>query len=232
MELPSKEVVALMREKGVEYLYHANTVRTACTFFRTGHLLARGSAHERELDQTSQSSDRLDRKLGIWYDLFFDSCDIHERSGSYNKYGPILLCFDLALLEQDWAPSIWVTKDNPIRWSAATPSSERWFTSMEELASRYDRFAFRQHAVLRNVGGSVRALPYLKKIVIDNPQRKRPNVASIDMFSEAIGALNNALRAGKLHGKGIAIHNRTCVCGCVQGYVDMPNDNLIKSFGS
>ncbi|MBJ6146145.1 hypothetical protein [Hymenobacter sp. BT559] len=232
MELSSKDVVALMREKGVEYLYHANTVRTTCTFFRTGHLLARGSVHERSLDQTTQPSDRLDRKLGIWYDLFFDSCDIHARSSNYNKYGPVLLCFDLSLLEQDWAPTVWMTKDNPIRWSTDTPSNERWFNSFEELQTRYDRYAFQQHCVLRNVGGSVRMLPYLKKIVLDNPKRARPNAASVDRFSEAVGALNNALRAGGLFEKGITFNNRPCTCGCVSSYASMTEEKLDKLFGS
>lgn len=232
MELPGKEVAALMRERGVEYLYHANTVRTTCTFFRTSHLLARGSAHERGLDQTTQPSDRLDRKLGIWYDLFFDSCDIHNRSGSHNQYGPVLLCFDLELLEQDWAPTVWITKDNPIRWNVTTPSNERWFGSMEELRSQYNRYAFKQHCVLRNVGGSVRVLPYLKKILVDNPKRYRTSAPSIDRFSEAAGALNNALRAGDLFGKGVRINQRSCTCACVQDYANMPDEKLDKLFSS
>jgi hypothetical protein len=230
MELSSKEVVALMRKKGVEYLYHANTVRTTCTFFRTGHLLARGIVHERGLDQTPQRSDNvaMDRALGIWYDLFFDSCDIHERSSSVNEYGPVLLCFDLALLEQDWAPMVWVTKDNPIRWNATTSAEARWFTSIDELKPRYSQYAFQQHIVLRNVGGSVRLLPYLKKVVLDNPRRHRKDFSNADLFSGAFGALKNALRAGDLLGKGIKFQPRDSK----SLYAAMDYERLHKFFDS
>jgi hypothetical protein len=229
MELPSKEVLALMKSKGVDYLYHANTVRTTCTFLRTGYLLARGIVHERGLDQTPQKSDaaHLDRALGIWYDLFFDSCDIQVRSGQHNEYGPVL-CFDLALLEQDWMPSIWVTKDNPIRWSPTTSAAKRWFTSIDELKKSYNRYTFAQHAVLRNVAGSIRLLPYLKAIILDNPERGLPRTPSVDIHSQAAGALQNALRAGGLQGKGIRLASRKSH----SLYKKVIDDDIYKLFSS
>ncbi len=225
-----------MRSKGATGLYHANTVHTCCTFLRDGHLLARGVVHERGLDQTEQRSDKLDRALGIWYDIFFDAVDIHVQSSKVSYYGPVLLKFDLSILAKDWLPNVWIAKSNPISWDVDTPNADRWFTSIEELERLYKPTNFGFHIVLRNVGGNVRLLPYLESVVVDNPERtlaETPARFAIDMCSAAVGALIGAARAGKLLGKGI--HNSvrtTCPphCGCKSYYKSMSNTQLRKNF--
>lgn len=44
----------ILMDKGVQYLYHANTVPTACTFLEHGGLLSRAYIENHSLFQTSQ----------------------------------------------------------------------------------------------------------------------------------------------------------------------------------
>jgi hypothetical protein len=235
MELKSTEVLEILKKKGVDALYHANTVSTCCTFLRDGHLLARGTVHERGLDQTDQRSDTSDRKLGIWYDIFFDAIDIHVQSGNRSYYGPIMLKFDLSLLEQDWLPNIWVSKSNPIDWDDSTPVQNRWFSSIEELDKHYQPTNFGHHLVVRNVGGSIRLNPYLKALIVDNTKRTIPVTASrydLDVVSASIEALRASARAGKLLGKGVSATIRQCntQCKCQTLYNNMTSSEFKKIF--
>ena len=46
----------ILMDKGVQYLYHANTVPTACTFLEHGGLLSRAYVENHSLFQTSQKN--------------------------------------------------------------------------------------------------------------------------------------------------------------------------------
>lgn len=52
--LPSKEVYRILREKGLQYLYHANTVATSLTFIKQNALLSRHYVEANNLVQTWQ----------------------------------------------------------------------------------------------------------------------------------------------------------------------------------
>ncbi|WP_223654355.1 hypothetical protein [Hymenobacter psoromatis] len=228
MELKSTEALRVFREKGVEWLRHANTVRTVCTFFRSGRLLARGVIHEAGLDQTAQQSDRKDRALGVWYDLFFDASDMHELLNQRNIYGPVLLEFDLSLLEQDWLPFVWVTKTNPIHWDVDTPSNERWFTSIEELEAGYDPRDPGHHIVLRNVAGTVRLKPYLRTIIVDYTQRFPYGSAQTNYSKMAVASFLAAAKEGKVGASSIKLKYRdhsATACQCTAQY-QSPNMRL------
>lgn len=47
MELASKDVLSVLREKDINRFYHANTVQTSCIFLQHGRLLSRGTIDER-----------------------------------------------------------------------------------------------------------------------------------------------------------------------------------------
>ncbi|MBH8567555.1 hypothetical protein KB206_01570 [Microvirga sp. STS02] len=235
MELKSTEVLRILRAQNVDALYHANTVSTCGTFLRDGHLLARGIVHERGLDQTDQKSDKIDRELGIWYDIFFDAVDIHVQSGRRSYYGPVMMKFDLSLLEQDWLPKVWVAKSNPIDWKADTPEEKRWFISIKELETSYSKTNFGHHIVLRNIGGSIRLNPYLKEIVLDNPHRTMEITQqryTLDLVSSSIGAMRASARAGKLLNKGLDTVIRQCLgsCKCASLYKGMTSTEFKKLF--
>ncbi len=235
MELPSIEVLRVFREKGVPWLRHANTVRTTCTFLEHAHIMARGVVHERSLGQTAQRSDRGDRRLGIWYDLFFDAADIHVRYRRRNLYGPVLLNFDLVLLEQDWLPFVWVTKTNPIYWRTTTPHSQRWFSSIKELEADYDPQLVHQHIVLRNVAGTVRLNPYLREIIVDWTNIKRDG-AEKTYAQEAAAAILAAAARGGVSLTNVVKNYRTIErhtkpnCICFQEYSALEPSKLLQLF--
>ena len=133
MEIPSNQVYTVLREAGVECIYHANSVITACQFLRSGCLMSRGAVDRRGLYQTAQSSDRNDKRRGIWFDVFADSVDIHKRASKANVYGPVLFVLDLEIIKRSYTGKVWVTKLNPMKW-AGRSQNERWFTSKEDLA--------------------------------------------------------------------------------------------------
>ena len=80
--MQAAEVYAVLRQIGVTQLHHANTVTTSCTFLEQGGLASRGFVEDRHLSQTAQpASDEIDKRYGIWHDVFLDHVDIHYRAG-------------------------------------------------------------------------------------------------------------------------------------------------------
>lgn len=84
MDIPSKHVFDALMDKGIDELYHANSVATACQFLRSRSLISRGTVERLGVTQTPQSSDDLDKRYGIWFDVFADSVDIHNRARRAN----------------------------------------------------------------------------------------------------------------------------------------------------
>ncbi len=218
MELNANRILDVLREKGVDALYHANTVQTSCTFLQQGHLLSRGTIEERGLAQTPQQSDRLDKKYGLWYDVFLDGVDIHGRAKNRNLYGPILFVFDINLLSQDWLSSLWITKKNPQKWREREVLSDRYFSTVKEFQEIYLKGNFDTILVLRHIGGVLRLKPYLKKIVVDNPQLQP---GEVDIYSQTVGALKASARIGEM--PNIIIEPRGCgnLCSCASEYENM-----------
>ncbi|MBD1861371.1 MULTISPECIES: hypothetical protein [Trichocoleus] len=227
MELDARRILEILQDKGVENLYHANTVQTACTFLQSGRLMARGVVKEMGLHQTSQNSDKIDKKYNIWFDLFLDSVDIHDRIKRRNEYGPALFVFDLEALEQDWLPSLWVTKSNPIQWKDNERLTDRYFSSEDEFKQEHRYGEFKQMLVLRHCGGILPLDPYLKKVYLDNPQKK---LGTVDLYSQAVGALKVSARISGM--KNLIIQPYPCKpkCSCVSEYEKLSKSKLKKFF--
>lgn len=102
-------------------MYHANTVATACTFLENGGLLSRGYVEDHDLFQTSQRSDEHDQHVDVFYDIFFDSVDVHKRGNDRNKYGPVTFVYSVGVIDTLSEGELQITKDNPIRWKADMP---------------------------------------------------------------------------------------------------------------
>ena len=97
--MTNKDIQRILLEKEVAHLYHANSMATACTFLENGGLLSRGAVEDFGLYQTPQETDATDKLLDVYYDIFFDSVDIHERIGKINHYGPIVFVYSTDVLE-------------------------------------------------------------------------------------------------------------------------------------
>ena len=123
--MTNREIVEILTSKCVNRLYHSNTVETAISFLRAGGLLSRGLCEHLGYPQTPQNSDQLDREFDIYYDLFFDSVDIHERAHNANYYGPVLFEYNISVLDSIPEGCIRITKSNPINWNANITEDEQ-----------------------------------------------------------------------------------------------------------
>src|SRR3989304_10061841 len=148
MEIASKRVFEILQEKGVDTICHANSVLTACQFLRSGSLMSRGTVYRKGLYQTPQKSDRIDRKYGIWFDVFTDSVDIHNRARQANCYGPVLFVIDSELIKKTYTGRVWVTKLNPTKWKG-NEHRERWFEYDSGHSIDFARGNFDQMIVFR-----------------------------------------------------------------------------------
>lgn len=166
--MTNKEIKQVLTDKGVSHLCHANTVGTSVTFLKNGGLISRGTVEDRGLYQTRQVTDDSDKEFDIYYDIFFDSVDIHERAHNLNDYGPVTFVYSLDLLDSLPSNSIKITKINPIRWNSSMLEEEKYFTKLDELECNYIRGNFGQHLTIVQ---QHRPLPftYLEKIILDNP---------------------------------------------------------------
>ena len=208
MEIPSKSVFEVLKEKGVDSICHANSVITACQFLRLKSLLSRGTVERKGLYQTSQKSDQLDQRLGIWFDIFTDSVDIHKRARRANAYGPVLFKFDSEIIQDSYTGKVWVTKLNPTKWKGKGHES-RWFTSIDDLKTNFVKGSFDQMIVFRHCGGELPFGNFLQEVVLDDPERKSPN--GIDYYSMAFGALTFAKTEGA---SAVIVKKRKCVASC------------------
>lgn len=214
MEIPSKRVFDVLKANGVESIYHANSVITACQFLRASSLLSRGTVDRQRLYQTPQESDVIDQNHGIWFDIFTDSVDIHHRARRVNVYGPVLFVLDIQLIKRAYTGKVWVTKLNPTKW-AGKRHEARWFVSADDLKRNFVKGEFDHMVVFRHCGGELPFDGYLQEIILDDPQRKTPG--NIDYYSMAYGALTLAKTEGEVSAN---VRRRKCPpgCSCVKSY--------------
>ena len=208
MDIPSKHVYEVLVDAGVTQIYHANSVITACQFLRSGALLARGTVERMGCHQTPQSSDKSDKRYSIWFDVFADSVDIHDRARRDNVYGPVLFVLDAKKIRDAYTGRIWVTKLNPTKW-AGLSDEERWFRSKQDLVSNFVHGQFDQMVVFRHCGSQLPFGGFLSKIIIDDPKLKTDE--DVDYFSMAYGAIQLAMSDGGIR---VPIRRRACPLGC------------------
>ncbi len=216
MDIPSKQVYEVLAQSGVANLHHANSVITACQFLRANALLSRGTIERRKLCQTPQYSDGIDKNLGLWFDVFADSVDIHKRARHLNKYGPVLFVLDLKIILSINTGRKWVTKLNPTKWGGKNREA-RWFVSKDDLNKNFESGRFDQMVVFRHCGGELPFGNYLKKIIIDDPKVK--SEVDVDYFSMAYGAIQLAMADARIE---VPIVRRECAndCKCKIAYHD------------
>jgi len=212
-------VYAVLKQIQATHLHHANTVTTSCTFLEQGGLLSRGFVEDCGLKQTEQSSDRIDKRYGIWHRIFLDHVDIHDRGGRKkgpNQYGPTLFVFELdVLLGLPEDTEIQVTKRNPVHWYDDQPDGERWFQSAEELAKSIRFGDFDKMLVLQIPSGKLDFPNGRARIILDDPQRKVSS--GEDAYTHAANRLKKAATVGRVHA---SIERRACdsACICVKKY--------------
>jgi hypothetical protein len=205
----AKEVLTFLLEKGVDELYHANSVLTSCEFLRQGSLLSRGAIEALKLRQTPQSSDRIDKRYNIWNDVFVDTVDIHDRGRMANHYGPVMFVLDTEkLLNEVTTGVVGLTQFNPTKWRNKK-LGQRWFADLDDAEDEFDVTDFDHMVVFRHFGGHLPLKHSLKRIVVDAPVDV--DGLGIDLFSYSLGSLKHAMYLGP---KTCTVVRRECRPGC------------------
>ncbi len=171
-ELSPYEIHNLLVQKGVEYLYHANTVGTSLTFIEQNGLLSRKYVEENGLFQNPQKSDLKDKLYDVWDNVFLDGLDLHKKYSKPNNYGPVLFRLKMDLLTSGDITSVIVTKTNPMYWGTSTKIEDKYFTSIEELNAEYltgKRIDARIMFTIRSPEKSISLKKYLHSIGLDEP---------------------------------------------------------------
>jgi hypothetical protein len=170
--LSAKTIHSILKEKEVEYLFHANTVQTAMTFIRERALLSRGYIEVNNLTQTAQKSDVEDVKFGVWDDVFLDGLDLHTKYKQPNYYGPVLFRMKLDLLLSPSFPNVLVTKSNPMYWKDDTLLENKYYSDAEQIRTDYltgKKLDSQIMFTLRSPNKLIKFNKFLDAIGIDKP---------------------------------------------------------------
>lgn len=212
--MTGQEVYEVLLDRGVNRLFHANSVRTSISQLRLGGLASRQKVEQSQLPQTIQISDNLDRSLGIWGDVFLDTVDIHHHISDRNKYGPVLFEMNVEiLLNLPAASSVLITRSNPTNWQPTTPDSERYFLDQPSLNTGLRVGEFGHMLVIRTPTGVIPFSDHLQRIVLDEPR------LATGESNEHIAA-KAALAAAAQHGNvRVNVVRRHCSpCRCTSSY--------------
>ena len=210
------DVLKVLQSRGVTAFYHANSVLTACTFLEAAALLSRGYVEKHKLKQTPQTSDQLDKKYGIWNDIFLDTVDIHDRARRKNHYGPVLFVLNVGsvLNDKNLEGKLRITRENPIHWSDGQQPKDRYFETVDEFASYFSFGDFGKHFTFRPDSGKIPLARHLNHILLDDPQ---DSLGDASAFTAALHALEAAAKRGKIE---VKIRKRQCCdeCKCLDNY--------------
>ncbi len=224
MDLNPSEVFKILNNKGIDTLYHADSVTTSCSLLKRGYLLSRGELEKSHLPMTEQQSDAQDMKFDIWYDVFVDAVDIHARIKARNLYGPVLFCIDASVLTKGGISSIRVTKSNPLYWKNSLPKSDRYFLTLDEFEACYNCGDLEKMFIIPNGSGVIYFDKYLRRVVVDYIK-----LNGTLLYEQAVEALKSAAKKGGIG--HIIIEKRNCVneCKCARQYKDI-NQSTIGKF--
>ena len=220
MHIPSSTIYDIFSKRSVTEIYHANSVVTACHFLKENALLSRGTVERIGYRQSPQKSDPIDKKKSIWFDVFADSVDIHQRASTANSYGPVTFVIDTEIILNTYTGRIWVTKRNPTKWDGLK-EADRWFQNKDDLDKNFVRGEFDQMLVFRHCGGALPFKSYLKKIILDDPKIEG---YEIDFYSLAYGALALAMLYGRID---VPIERRKCKDSCKCHGIYKSNHELV-----
>jgi hypothetical protein len=232
--LLSRELYSILKRKGIEYLFHANTVATSMTFIENRALLSRQYVESNGLVQTDQRSDEKDKNYDVYDHIFLDALDLHKKYKQANVYGPVLFRMKLDLLTSPSIKNVIITKSNPWYWKDSTKESDKFYSSIDEVASDYlsgKKLDSQIMFTFRGLGDEMKLNKFLDSIIIDKPiiHRKLKSGQTLGGYVEA--TINNSLRQ---HGLGhIPIHTRECpfFCRCHLDYLKLSKEEIIKRFG-
>ncbi len=216
--MTGQEVYGVLKGRGGDKIYHANSVKTSLSLLKLGGLASRGTVKAHKLPQTSQISDEKDKEYGIWNDSFLDTHDIHSALKCRNFYGPVLFVMAVELLlGLPAGTTVLVTRCNPTKWDGLT-DDQRYFLTIQDLAAGLKVGYFDHMITIRSPNGIIPFAGTVERIVLDEPRLSAPNVGQ-----EYVVARNAISAVAAQAGIQVQVERRTCVCcNCTTQYQD-PN---------
>ncbi|MUK31927.1 hypothetical protein GNP44_17800 [Aliivibrio fischeri] len=227
MKLNNIALHEFFREKSISHLHHANTVATSISFILSGGLLSRGDIERSTLTQTIQASDDEDKEFNVWDDVFLDTADLHGYFPRQNLYGPVLFKLNISFLLEDNV-DVWITKDNPMYWTASVPVEDRYFQSVDELRDNWDQYERQKKMITIRKPGRPVLFSSLEEITIDDPRIQI--YGDTHVANEMIKALSSATE--NFHGLREKIKLRECGgCYCRDNYLhQVPTEQSARLF--
>lgn len=233
MKLDNKGLHEFLTEKGVLYLFHANTVASSISFILAGGLLSRGDVEKRNIFQTPQASDHKDKLFDVWNDIFLDAEDLHAKFNRNNKYGPVLFKFSIDFLLDDDL-EIWITKSNPIDWAEKLRESDRYYTNVAQYAADWGGENSQRRMITVRKPHSPALFPSLEEIILDTSAGKvyeGYEFEAIDTASIAAHALKSATETHRGLRSMITLRACNAKCYCAENYSrEIDDSELAKLF--
>lgn len=231
MSIDSNDLYNFLKGKGFNYLYHANTVTTSCTFIESNGLLSRGAVENQNLIQTLQKSDHADKINGVWNDIFLDVVDMHEYFPRENFYGPVLFKFKLEILKNKYFPEIWITKDNPYYWTPNLEMHKKYYNDLNEYANNFDynlnnNLIQKKMITLKNCLNPL-SFNNLDSIILDDPEI---TLDGNDLYECANNILSTTLKDNGLNSNLLTPRRHSTKCFCLENYSTMSTNDLKNLF--
>lgn len=209
-----KDIYNILKQKGIETLFHANTVMTSSGYLENDSLISREKMESVGLPQTMQESDTKDKGLGIYNDIFLDTVDNHIRFNRSNYYGPVLFEIDIEILNKIQSGQILITKKNPADWDFSLKNG--FYNSLQDIQRSYFG-EHNNHIIYRDPSGMLNIKGFIKRLVLDDPNKNEP-IPEVSIYDVAESSLEYSIGKSSL---GIQVTKRDCqsiFCKCQNTY--------------
>lgn len=212
MKSENIKIVEKLKKLGIYELYHANAVITSLTFIDNKGLISKGVVNDKKLMRADQDTDKNDKKVNIYYDIFFDTSDVHYETNDVNDYGPVLFIFNVDMLAKLDNSEVKVTRVNPIYWRDDMNDKEKYL-DCSEILDNLKKGDFNNQITINNFK-NVLNFNYLKEIIVDDP-----GVGNELLLKNALSELEKRM---KLQNITAPITIRDCKhCSCKEKYYNM-----------
>lgn len=212
MKSENVKIVNELKRIGINKIYHANAVVSSLTFIENNGLMPKGLIYDQRLMRADQETDDNDKQFDLYYDIFFDTTDVHYETNDVNDYGPVLFVFNVDVLAKLDNCDVKVTRINPIFWNEDMSDDEKYL-SCDEFDDNLKIGDFNNQITIKNFK-DVLNFDYLEKIIIDDP-----GIDNVLLLKNAMTELNKRIN---LCDKKIPVTIRNCEhCACKEKYCNM-----------
>lgn len=217
------ELLDFLKSKGINRLYCATTVKTACSIINSGKLMSKHKLDLNKLPMTGAEDANFYKSVNLWNKIILSLFDLHGYLPRQNKFGPVCFVLNVELLSEINIRDLRISKKNPMYFKD-TPKYKRFFSSFEDFAQNYDWIIDEQKAnrtliLLRDKKSTVDLNKYLVEVILDKPEERHL------LFTKAKKAVSSTLEASGLKAP-LKIREDNDFCFCQFNYNLMKEDEM------